>query len=100
MKDLQWFWRIIVELQEILENQMCIHKIQDGQYVMYHTEWMAVRMEQMMWENMNKIGKVQRKMKDGKNEEWENFERKTEKKNITWYVCCSVLLKSALSLAK
>jgi hypothetical protein len=39
-------------------------------------------------------------MKDGKNEERENFERKTEKKNFPWYVWCSVLLKSTLSLAK
>jgi hypothetical protein len=43
---------------------------------------MAVRMEQTIWENVNKVGKTQRKMKDGKNEERENFERKTEKKNF------------------
>jgi hypothetical protein len=28
---------------------------------------------------MNKVGKAQRKLKDGKNEERENFERRTEK---------------------
>lgn len=58
---------------------MCTHKVQDGQHVVYHTYWMVLRMEQMLWENMNKLRQVQRKMKDGKNEERENFERKTEK---------------------
>jgi hypothetical protein len=31
---------------------------------------------------MNKVGKVLRKMKDGKNEERETFQRRTKKKNI------------------
>jgi len=78
---------------------MRAHKIKDGQHVVCHTQWMAVRIEQMIWENMNKVGRVQWKIKDDKNEERENFERKTEK-NIPWYDCCSVLLKSTLNLAK
>jgi len=41
---------------------------------------MAVMMEQTIWEIMDKEQKVQRKMKDGKNEERENFERNTKKK--------------------
>jgi hypothetical protein len=60
---------------------------------------MAVRMEQMMWENKNKVEKVQRKMKDGKNAERENFERKTGKKHSVILLLFS-FFKSTLSLAK
>jgi len=37
---------------------MCTYKIEDDQHVLYHTQWVAVRMEQIIWENMNKVGKV------------------------------------------
>lgn len=36
----------------------------------------------MIWENINKLRQVQRKMKDGRNEEREKFDRKTEKKKF------------------